>query len=164
MEFANRRGQQRRALTAGMKQRAPTLHTVVLKFTSVNAIDSSGLTMLHKLFSDLKTGNLDAPSSDDLPEAVRGVAVLLVGCTGPIRSLLYTAGICNKSASIPRLGGVASFDSSDDLASHLSTHDSQVHWALLITTTCTSTWEPGTKMSGGKAYRVHAWRLYSQSP
>jgi len=58
VEYARRRGRTRRALSDGT---APQLHTVILQCTSVNMIDSSGLSTLRKLCNELKSGAMDGP-------------------------------------------------------------------------------------------------------
>ena len=124
VEYAHRRERTRKALSQG---RAPALHTVILQFTSVNTIDSSGLSTMRKLFTEMKSGSLDvAPqesstvpgemsrSMSQLPEAVAiplgdnaplqplhplciGMAVVVVGCTGSVRDILYAADMCKRT-------------------------------------------------------------------
>lgn len=61
VEYSHRRGRIRHALGNG---RAPQIHTVILQFTSVNMIDSSGLSTLRKLFNEMKSGAMDGPPQE----------------------------------------------------------------------------------------------------
>ena len=61
VHYARGRGRRRRALNQDPKRQPPTVHTVILSFSSVNMIDSSGLSTLRKLFNDLKSGAFDEP-------------------------------------------------------------------------------------------------------
>eukprot|EP01043_Picozoa_sp_COSAG02_P087343 COSAG02_NODE_24636_length_682_cov_0.569468_1_plen_103_part_10 len=61
VEYSQRRGRIRHALSDG---HASQIHTVILQFTSVNLIDSSGLPTLRKLFNEMKSGALDGPPQE----------------------------------------------------------------------------------------------------
>ena len=127
VEYAHRRGRIRHALSDG---HASQIHTVILQFTSVNLIDSSGLSTLRKLFNEMKSGALDGPPqeshtvegtmsrsmhnlaetvakpvgeggpSQPLPDFCKGMAVVLVGCTGTVRDTLYAADLATRTKAV----------------------------------------------------------------